>query len=94
MSVKPSGCCTQIRLPEAVVPRETLHCFVTADLHDGEGIYSRPPHIGDRRMAEVMKVEAFDSGQLGGSRKSPSEVCNRLSLPEKDVPFMQRPGPS
>jgi len=35
MSVKPVGGSTQIWLPEAVIPRKTLHRFVTTDLHDG-----------------------------------------------------------
>src|SRR3954449_5023381 len=69
MSVTPIGCCTQIRLPEAVIPGETLHRLVAADLHDCEGVNPCPSHVRDRRMTEVMKVEAHDSGQLAGCRK-------------------------
>jgi hypothetical protein len=60
MSVKPIRCCTQIRLPEAVVPREALHRLVTTNLHDRERVYPSPAHIRNRRMAEVVEVETFD----------------------------------
>lgn len=61
MSVKPIGRCTQIRLPETVVPREAFHRLVTANLHDGERVNSRPAHIGNRRMPEVVEVETLDT---------------------------------
>ena len=83
MSVKPIGRSTQIWLPEAVIPRETLHRFVTADPHDGERVNPRPAHVRDRRMAKVMKAEALNSGQLAGGHKSTSEVCHRLSFPKE-----------
>ena len=60
MSVKPIGCCTQIRLPEAVVPREALHSLVTTNLHNRERVYPGPSHVGNGCMAEVVKVKSFD----------------------------------
>ncbi len=92
MSVKPVGRSTQIWLPEAVIPRETLHGSVTADLHDGERVNPRPAHVRDRRMAEVMKAETFDPGQPASSRKCLSEVLHRPAFPKEDVLLMDRPG--
>ena len=60
MSVKPIGGSTQIRLPEAVAPREALHRLVTTNLHDRERVYPSPSHVGNRSMAEVMEVKVFD----------------------------------
>ena len=90
MSVKPIGSSTQIGLPETVVPSKALHCFVTTNLHDRERVNPRPAHVRDRRMAEIVEVETFDSCSLTGGSKDTPEVGDTSPLPKKDMLLMQR----